>query len=82
LCFRAIRNDNLESLENKEMADIRWIFKVWCDLNQSELDSHTDTCLAGTNTRVTDYTNTKVNVSPFSDSYEAIRPGMTQKLAR
>jgi hypothetical protein len=32
-----------------------------------------DTCVAGTNTRVMDYTDTKVSVSPFSDLYEAIK---------
>jgi hypothetical protein len=52
----------------ERMADLRWIFKAWRDLNQSELDSHVDTCVAGANTRVMDYTNTKVSVSPFSDS--------------
>jgi hypothetical protein len=55
------------------MADLRRIFKAWRDLYQSELDSHADTCVAGANTKVTDYTNTKVSVSPFSDSYEAIK---------
>jgi hypothetical protein len=30
-------------------------------------------CVAGANTRVTDYTDTKVSVSPFSDSHEAIK---------
>jgi hypothetical protein len=57
------------------MADLRWIFKAWCDLNQSELDSQADTCVASANahTRVLDYTDTKVSVSPFSDSYEAIK---------
>jgi hypothetical protein len=54
-------------------ANLRRIFKAWCDLNQSELDSHADTCVAGANTRVTDYTDTKVSVSPFSASYEAIK---------
>jgi hypothetical protein len=54
-------------------ADLRWIFKARRDLNQSELDSHTDMCVAGANTRVTDYTDIKVSVSPFSDSYEAIK---------
>jgi hypothetical protein len=29
--------------------------------------------VAGANTRVTEYTDTKVSVSPFSDSYEAIK---------
>jgi hypothetical protein len=55
------------------MADLRRIFKARRDLNQSELDSHADTCVAGANTRVTDYANTQVSVSPFSDSYEAIK---------
>jgi hypothetical protein len=54
-------------------ANLRWIFKARRDLNQSELDSHADTCVAGANTRVTDYTNTEISVSPFSDSYKAIK---------
>jgi hypothetical protein len=32
-----------------------------------------DMCVAGANTRVMDYTDTKVSVSPFSDSHEAIK---------
>jgi hypothetical protein len=60
-------------LRTERTANLRRIFKAWRDLNQSELDSHADTCVAGTNTRVTDYTDTKVSVSPFSDSYEAIK---------
>jgi hypothetical protein len=64
----------ISSLSRTERtADLRQIFKVRRDLNQSELDSHTDMCVAGTNTWVMDFTNTKVNVSPFSDSYEAIK---------
>jgi hypothetical protein len=60
-------------LRTERTADLRPIFMVRRDLNQLELDSHTDTCVAGANTRVTDYTNTKVSVSPFLDSYEAIK---------
>jgi hypothetical protein len=52
---------------------MRKIFKAWHDLNQSELDSHTDTCVAGANTVVMELTDIKVNVSPFSDSYQAIK---------
>jgi hypothetical protein len=64
----------ISSLSRTERtADLRRIFKAWRDLNQSELDSHADTCVAGANTRVMDYTDTKVSVSPFSDSYEAIK---------
>jgi hypothetical protein len=55
------------------MANLRRIFKARHDLNQLELDSHADTCVAGANTTVTDYTDTKVSVSPFSDSYKAIK---------
>jgi hypothetical protein len=60
-------------LRTERTADLRRIFKAQRDLNQSELDSHADTCVAGANTRVTDYTDTKVSVSPLSDSYEAIK---------
>jgi hypothetical protein len=64
----------ISSLSRTERtADLRRIFKARRDLNQSELDSHADTCVAGANTRVTEYTDTKVSVSPFSDSYEAIK---------
>jgi hypothetical protein len=60
-------------LRTERTADLRWIFKVRQDLNQLELDSHADTCAAGANSRVTDYTDTKVSESPFSDSCEAIK---------
>jgi hypothetical protein len=64
----------ISSLSRTErMANLRRIFKRRRDRNQSELDSHVDMCVAGANTRVTDYTDTKVSVSPFSDSYEAIK---------
>jgi hypothetical protein len=64
----------ISSLSRTERtADLRRIFKACRDLNQSELDSHADTCVAGANTRVMDYTDTKVSVSPFSDSYKAIK---------
>jgi hypothetical protein len=64
----------ISSLSRTERtADLRRIFKAWCNLNQLELDSHANTCVAGTNTRVMDYADTKVSVSPFSDSYEAIK---------
>jgi hypothetical protein len=46
----------ISSLSRTEgTADLRRICKAWRDLNQSELDSHADTCMAGANTRVTDY---------------------------
>jgi hypothetical protein len=64
----------ISSLSRTERtADLRRIFKARRDLNHSELDSHVDMCVAGANTRVTDYTDTKVSVSTFSDSYEAIK---------
>jgi hypothetical protein len=64
----------ISSLSRTERtANPRRIFKAWRDLNQSELDSHADTCAAGANIRVTNYTDTMVGVSPFSDSYEAIK---------
>jgi hypothetical protein len=54
-------------------ANLRRIFEARRTLNQSELDSHADTCVAGGNTKVINFTDTKVNVSPFSDSYKAIK---------
>jgi hypothetical protein len=42
----------------ERMVDLRRIFKTRRDLNQLELDSHADMCVAGANTRVTDYTDT------------------------
>jgi hypothetical protein len=64
----------ISSLSRTERtADLRQIFKVRRDLKQLEMDSHADTCVAGANTRVMDYTDIKVSVSPFSDSYEAIK---------
>jgi hypothetical protein len=72
----------ISSLSRTERtADLRWIFKVRRDLNQSELDSHADTCVAGGNTRVMDYTDTKVSESPFSDSYEAVKDVLIDRVA-
>jgi hypothetical protein len=73
----------ISSLSRTERtADLRRIFKARRDLNQSELDSHADTCVAGANTRVMELTDTKVNVSPFSDSYEAIRTSRSPRWRR
>jgi hypothetical protein len=64
----------ISSLSRTERtANLRQIFKAWRHLNQSELDLHVDTCVAGANTRVMDFTDMKVGVSPFSDSYEDIK---------
>jgi hypothetical protein len=38
--------------------------------NKLELDSHADTCCAGANTAVLEYTGEKVNVAPFSGTYK------------
>jgi hypothetical protein len=55
----------ISSLSRTERtADLSRIFKARRNLNRSELDSHADTCVAGANTRVMDYTDTKVSVSP------------------
>jgi hypothetical protein len=37
-------------LRTEKMADLRRVFKARRDLNQSELESHADTCVAGANT--------------------------------
>jgi hypothetical protein len=64
----------ISSLSRTERtANLRQIFEARRNLNQSELDSHADTCVAGGNTKVIHFTDTKVNVSPFSDSYQAIK---------
>ena len=41
-------------------------------LCRSDLDSHADTCCAGSNMVVLELSDTKVNVRPFADSYDAI----------
>ena len=38
-----------------------------------DLDSHADTCCAGDNTRVVSFTGERVNVSPFSEAYNALK---------
>jgi hypothetical protein len=61
----------ISSLSRTERAaNFRRIFKLKQDLNQSELDLHADMCMAGANTEVTvmEFTDTKVNVSPITDT--------------
>jgi hypothetical protein len=63
----------ISSLSRTEReADFRRIFKIKRDLNQSELDSHADMYVAGANKVVMEFTDTKVNVSPFTYTYKAI----------
>lgn len=42
-------------------------------VERCELDSHADTCVAGSNCVVLEYTGQKVRVSPFSDEYEPMK---------
>jgi hypothetical protein len=42
-------------------------------VDRSELDSHADICCAGANTAGIYYTGTKVNVQPFTNTYQAIK---------
>jgi hypothetical protein len=42
-------------------------------LDRAELDSHADTCWAGANTTVLEYTGTKVSIQPFTNKYKAIK---------
>jgi hypothetical protein len=58
-------------------ANLRQIFEVRRNLNQSELDLHMDTCVAGGNTTVINFTDTKVNVI---HSQIHIRPSRTSPL--
>jgi hypothetical protein len=63
----------ISSLSRTERAaDFQRIFKINRDLNQSELDSHADMCVAGANMVVMEFTDAKVNVGPFTDTYKAI----------
>ena len=43
------------------------------DTGRSDLDSHADTCVAGSNTIPLRYTDQKVSVSPFIGEYQPIR---------
>lgn len=43
------------------------------DMKRTALDSHADTCCAGSNMAVLELTGEKVNVHPFSDSYAALQ---------
>jgi hypothetical protein len=63
----------LSLTRTERMADLRWIFKVRRNFDQSELDSHVETCVAGANTRVMDLTDTKVNVINQSNSMTSRR---------
>ena len=38
-----------------------------------ELDSHTDTCVAGATWKVMEYTGVVCNVYPYSDSYKPLK---------
>jgi hypothetical protein len=63
----------ISSLSRTERAaDFQGIFKINWDLNQPELDSHADMCVAGANMVVMEFTDTKVNMSLFIDTYKAI----------
>ena len=46
--------------------------KVKFCVARSELDSHADTCVAGSNCVVLEYTGQKVKVSPFTEEYKPI----------
>jgi len=57
--------------------DVRRISQVITDssllaMKRTALDSHADTCCAGSNMAVLDLTGEKVNVLPFSDTMEAV----------
>jgi hypothetical protein len=41
--------------------------------NRSELDSHVDTCVAGSNTHLLWYTDHSVSVSPFIGEYKPLK---------
>jgi hypothetical protein len=58
--------------------DVRRISQVITDssllaMKRTALDSHADTCCAGSNMAVLDLTGEKVNVLPFSDTMEAVQ---------
>ena len=44
---------------------------------RSELDSHSDTTVAGANSCLFQYTGKKCDVSPYSDDYKAIKGATT-----
>ena len=58
--------------------DVRWICKVikkvaFNDFVRTSLDSHADTCCAGSNTIVLELSGEKVNVFPFSENLPAVQ---------
>jgi hypothetical protein len=59
--------------------DVRYIRKVTkastssFEFKRTSLDSHADTCCAGSNMAVLELKEEKVNVFPFSDSYAALQ---------
>jgi hypothetical protein len=63
----------ISSLSRTERtADLIWIFKMWCDLNQSKLDSHAHMRVAGADKRVMDL---------FLNSYQTIKDIMIASVA-
>ena len=58
--------------------DVRCIHKVGTasstshQMKRTALDSHADTCCAGSNMQVLELTGEKVTVSPYSDTYKAV----------
>ena len=58
--------------------DVRCIHKVGTasltsyQMKRTALDSHADSCCAGSNMQVLELTGEKVTVSPYSDTYEAV----------
>jgi hypothetical protein len=48
-------------------------------IGRSEMDTHADTCCAGANWQLLDFTNKVCEVTPFLDSYEPVKGVMVTR---
>jgi hypothetical protein len=48
-------------------------------IGRNEMDTHADTCCAGANWRLLDFTNEVCEVTPFLDSYEPVKEVMVTR---
>jgi hypothetical protein len=53
--------------------DLTKVYDPGDDANRAELDSHADTCVAGSNTSLLWYTDHSVSVSPFIGEYKPLK---------
>jgi hypothetical protein len=58
---------------NRYIMDTRRLSSANQTVDRAELDSQADTCSAGANTAILEYTGTKVSLQPFTNTYKAIK---------